>query len=568
MDALESTPIASEDGHVANAPSHPTSQYFDESLFFSEQPGNDSPAQRNSQAGMEQHEMESLSQSKDNMQTSRVNYSGQAGTRTQNRSMSLNMPDTISSVSTPAFNFNDGASITADFNFIEVWIASVAQHTFYPSEGKGIPLIAEPDATLTDSTNDDQVIDKNKKLEECPVHEDPHNNSALHQEQRRIKNMLAQQARRRNKRQRRRDFEETCDSTWSCAALASDCISFGPRKGRRVAFRGKQDNLQLINDSSSAVVGSVARPGETPARTVVYPCTFCRKKFSAPYIWKRHEASAHAPQFQWVCGLDMPIEPKGRTVCPICATAAQSGGDFVACAHRFDECWEKPRFQRAFFRKDTLKQHIRVFHCKGDSTLPFDNGIDLNRWREEITKYDLTCYFCGFSCRTWNDRTSHLIKHFNNKIPMNLWIPRGPYAITYTWIPYNNATCRLPVSEIANGNARWRCPLNVFDFATTLVIGTRNAYTWECNLCGSLTNLNRDEILHHLNIVHSLDRNPCQLTLLVFSDATKFVEHLITNHEARRGNWMAALLHTALQKTSHTDELLQLSHVFRTKLCE
>ncbi|KAI1739903.1 hypothetical protein F4680DRAFT_420526 [Xylaria scruposa] len=361
-------------------------------------------------------------------------------------------------------------------------------------------------------------------------------------------------------------------SSASSTASAPSYMSFGPRKGRRVAFQGKRI---IMPDASSAAAGSVSCPDEiisrhkrvpyereasnlsageggqiTPAGTVIYPCTFCGKKFYNPFIWRRHEVSAHAPQVQWVCGLDKPTDLGAGIVCPICV--AQSGADSAACAHRFDECWEKPKSQRAFFRKDALKQHVRIVHCKGDLPLLSRGGINLDDWKEEIdtSKYNLTCHFCGFTCKTWNSRASHLTMHFVDQIPINLWIPGGPYAlISASSTLYKSHLCPFPVSEILNGNMGWRCPLDVFDYSPTLTMSTQRDNIWECNLCGSEVAVGLVKTLFHLKSAHN-HNNPCELSSPIFSHANEFFEHLITNHSAVRGDWMAELLLTTLQRYS------------------
>ncbi|KAI1747890.1 hypothetical protein F4782DRAFT_519247 [Xylaria castorea] len=487
--------------------------------------------------------------------------------------------------------------VTTKLDFIKIWIADVAQHTFYPSEGDSILTRAGPDAASADSANDDHgyVIGENRNSKESLIPEDPeYNNSDRHaisdREVRRMKNRLAQQAHRRKlkeiRRQKQRHFEETrmssagsnAGSSAGSAASASSYMSFGPRKGRRVAFQGTQDTLQLTKDASPATASFILESDECmshddivlqgreagklssdeggqirPTRTVIYPCTFCRKEFSNSYVWKRHEVSAHAPQFQWVCGLDMPANPRDRTICPICAIAAQRGTDSVACTHRLDECWEKPTSQRAFFRRDAFKQHIRVFHCKGDSKLLSGDGINLDEWMEEIDtgKYDLTCHFCGFTCETWGKRASHLIEHFNDKIPLNLWIPHGPYALT----PDGSVNYQLPMSDIANYEVCWRCPFNDLDLSSTLAISTRSDSVWECSLCGSEINLCSERILWHLLLAHDPITMQSRLIPPVFSRADEFIEHLVKHHIAKRGDWMTGLLLTALQRKPRTDEL-------------
>ncbi|KAI0183526.1 hypothetical protein EV127DRAFT_446749 [Xylaria flabelliformis] len=383
-------------------------------------------------------------------------------------------------------------------------------------------------------------------------------------------------------------MSSTGSSASSSATSASSYISFGPRKGRRVAFQTHQlRNDAPISATSPAAecvpaIATVPRKRRatrtcdsefateldksvktlnaipekrntsqlssdkgdqnSPTRAIVYTCTFCFKEFSSRFPWKRHETSAHAPQVQWVCG---------RTICSYCPICS---GATVACTHRFDECWKKPISERVFFRKDALKQHIRVFHCRGYLTIASGDSTYLDECRETINtvKYDLTCHFCGFSCETWEKRELHLIEHFNDRIPSNMWIPGGPYVLTRALIPHGSATCHFPVSEIADGYVGWRCPLHVSGYSPSLTINS-HGNVWECSLCGLKTSLNSSAILHHLESVHNSVENSYELPTPCFSHAKEFIEHLITCHSAERGGWMAELLRTALQRMPHTD---------------
>ncbi|KAI0554348.1 hypothetical protein F4679DRAFT_354372 [Xylaria curta] len=320
------------------------------------------------------------------------------------------------------------------------------------------------------------------------------------------------------------------------------------------------EGIPILNEAflkSNASEPSLGQNDQNlPKQALVYPCTFCCKEFRSSYIWKRHEVTSHTPQVQWVCGLD---KPNGiGVICPICAIVAQPGIYPPACTHRFNECWDKPTPQRAFFRKDALKQHIRVFHCKGDSTLLADDGINLDKWKEKVdtAKYSSICHFCGLNCQTWDKRASHLIKHFNDRIPRGLWIPRGPYALEQD----GSIIYQLPVSEITNYKVYWRCPFNEFDLSSALSIGTRSESVWECILCGSMIDRWPKEILSHLSLAHDPIGWHCRLTPQVFSHAAKLIEHLVTYHLARRGDWMAGLLLAALRREPRTDKpVLQYS---------
>ncbi|TRX91285.1 hypothetical protein FHL15_007890 [Xylaria flabelliformis] len=460
MDVPEPTPIASEDAHVANMPSRLISQCFDDSLFFSEQFGDELPAQLNNQIGLEQHEMEWLLQSENNIDMSFHGFSSeQIETQTQsqklppmsdvlepwtssmdlscfydeapellssakpNNDLLIDTPNVAghptsfqpSSASLPRHNreyptrhpptrsrslppfftldsicpythtpsaSHDRLSLEAlvstrqsaasrsgsqdkrkrpeaiyghrdrlqsyvdatKLEFIKIWVADVVQHTVYPFEADDMPSGVEAFSDLADRENIDPsyIIRESPKSVETSAPEDLGHDHAFR---------LATQDIQRRTRISSASFDamSSANSSASSATSASSYMSFGPRKGRRVAF---QETQKLTNDASLSDASSAAWSGEShptssivpqkrkatsdydsdfatgldenvsipntilekgkaselssgegdrysSTRAIRYPCTFCYKEFSAPYLWKRHEATAHAPQFQW-----------------------------------------------------------------------------------------------------------------------------------------------------------------------------------------------------------------------------------------------------------------------------
>ncbi|KAI0455240.1 hypothetical protein F5B21DRAFT_210029 [Xylaria acuta] len=548
---------------------------------------------------------------------------------------------------------------TTKLDFIKIWVADVAQHTFYPSEGGGMLLRAEPDAALADGDNNDHayVIGKNGKSKESLAPEDQeHKGFDWHgaaTEIQHTKNELAQRAHRKRlrdaermreermfgKMQRTRLVEETRDSasfdamsnagssassansaasymsfgprkgrrvafhgsqnttriveemrdstsfdamsnagsSASSANSAASYMSFGPRKGRRVAFHGSQDTRKLINvtppsAASSAIwsdevvspVSTVPQKRKTsesfPSKSsrntsttaVLYPCTFCYKEFSTPYLWKRHEISSHAPQTQWVCGLGMPTGREARNLCPICTNRdilERRDPHNPSCTHRFEECWNKPASQRAFFRKDALQQHIETFHYKTTSALSHAKDIDLDKWTEKVdtVNYDLTCHFCGFTCEDWQKRALHISKHFRNGTSIKLWIPQGPYVLT----PELTMT-----GEKFEYRSPWYCPFSMFNFG--------RFHDWHypgyppkqpdelqnCIFCGVGTKFlgagsslesRHSCMVSHIKSVHDIGKS-CDNFSSEWLRAEDFVEHLLVEHSAQRGNWMINMI--------------------------
>ncbi|KAI0426761.1 hypothetical protein F5Y09DRAFT_345343 [Xylaria sp. FL1042] len=132
------------------------------------------------------------------------------------------------------------------------------------------------------------------------------------------------------------DAKSTARSSISSASSASSYMSFGPRKGRRVAFRNpfyydpdnsppaaaRIDEAPISTERRS--VSSLKRKAQSPpddegnrSRSFIpggywsrnetrrlqssqsYACTFCHEKFAYYYTWRRHEESIHFSQHTW-----------------------------------------------------------------------------------------------------------------------------------------------------------------------------------------------------------------------------------------------------------------------------
>ncbi|KAI0815456.1 hypothetical protein GGR55DRAFT_347084 [Xylaria sp. FL0064] len=211
-------------------------------------------------------------------------------------------------------------------------------------------------------------------------------------------------------------------------ASAASYMSFGHRKGRRVAFQ------RTSNDNSKHSGPSPTLKPEGQGQ--IYECSFCPQAFKSFLTWKRHEESAHIAPNTWTCRPDMFRVESTGSGCPVCTSSSSDlgGSPQLPCQHRFQECWEKQESERAFYRRDTFKQHLRSVHFKGsESGEQITRYIDLEKCKEpsrrEISAGDLVCHFCGFGAISWAERFQHIRKHFENGETMKLWILGGPYAI-------------------------------------------------------------------------------------------------------------------------------------------
>jgi uncharacterized Zn-finger protein len=93
----------------------------------------------------------------------------------------------------------------------------------------------------------------------------------------------------------------------------------------------------------------------------LFQCTFCTESFKAKYDWLRHEKSLHLSLEKWICApLGEVIEDteSGRSKCVYCDTLEPSREHLAT--HNHTACAEKSFESRTFYRKDHLRQHMRL----------------------------------------------------------------------------------------------------------------------------------------------------------------------------------------------------------------
>ncbi|SPO02435.1 uncharacterized protein DNG_05108 [Cephalotrichum gorgonifer] len=161
-------------------------------------------------------------------------------------------------------------------------------------------------------------------------------------------------------------------------------------------------------------LGGLAQ-GPTNARP--YQCTFCTDTFKTRYDWTRHEATLHLVLEKWTC---LPFGPRhvdpqdeGSVSCALCGAADPSESHIAS--HRAENCTVKPLAARTYFRKDHLRQHLRVAH--GVHALP----PAAEAWRTKVTRIRCRCGFCGEAFTSWPERNAHLAEHFRDGARMKDW---------------------------------------------------------------------------------------------------------------------------------------------------
>uniref|UniRef100_A0A8H7NGY5 Homeobox domain-containing protein n=1 Tax=Bionectria ochroleuca TaxID=29856 RepID=A0A8H7NGY5_BIOOC len=164
------------------------------------------------------------------------------------------------------------------------------------------------------------------------------------------------------------------------------------RRSKRARVKAKADSL-------------------APIRQQLYQCTFCTETFLTKHDWQRHEKSLHIPLERWECSPNGPRERNpttGKTHCGFCGELDPSDSHIES--HQPGSCQE-----RAFNRKDYLRQHLQLVHKSA-----------LIRWVADIWKTPTPevrsrCGFCGENLNTWDERVEHLAEHFKLGLTMAEW---------------------------------------------------------------------------------------------------------------------------------------------------
>ncbi|KAF2849853.1 hypothetical protein T440DRAFT_398322 [Plenodomus tracheiphilus IPT5] len=147
----------------------------------------------------------------------------------------------------------------------------------------------------------------------------------------------------------------------------------------------------------------------------VFQCTFCTDRFKSKYDWSRHEKSLHLSLEKWLCapiGEIVADKATGKPRCVYCDELDPSKEHLST--HNHVACYEKGPESRTFYRKDHLRQHLRLMHgCKMTSSM--------DSWKSEAQYIKSRCGFCAMSFDKWQDRIDHLAKEFRNGANMKNW---------------------------------------------------------------------------------------------------------------------------------------------------
>ncbi|KAL1635753.1 hypothetical protein SLS58_010116 [Diplodia intermedia] len=197
---------------------------------------------------------------------------------------------------------------------------------------------------------------------------------------------------------------------------------------------------------------------ENDKKTKLFQCTFCTDAFKSKYDWARHEKSLHLSLEKWICAPLGPVitcSASGQKKCVFCDAIEPSQEHLET--HNWPACEERSPEQRTFYRKDHLRQHMRLMHnCKMTETM--------ESWKSETQYIKSRCGFCRMTFETWQDRADHLAKEFRNGAQMKDWKgcrgfdPQVALLITNAMPPYliaNEARSPNPFSASQPASLAW-----------------------------------------------------------------------------------------------------------------
>lgn len=161
---------------------------------------------------------------------------------------------------------------------------------------------------------------------------------------------------------------------------------------------------------------------QQPLKRSRFYCTFCQKRFNNRVEWLRHESAVHIQEELWVCCPRTGQFPKR---CPFCEKRSPSPAHLAD--HNYLLCQEKPLSERTFGNRDQFLQHISQMHRVDPAQKPARLTELLDAWRQplpmNIDHKALHCGFCGIVFKSYQERTTHVGRHFSEGEDMMSWWP-------------------------------------------------------------------------------------------------------------------------------------------------
>jgi hypothetical protein len=153
--------------------------------------------------------------------------------------------------------------------------------------------------------------------------------------------------------------------------------------------------------------------GLTTSAPRQYQCTFCVETFKTKHDWQRHEKSLHLSLERWVCAPNVGKVIGTPHKCAFCGLQNPDIAHYET--HNYTVCQERSLEERTFYRKDHLRQHLRLVHeCQF-------LGPSMESWKISAPQVRSRCGFCGLTMETWPARVDHLAEHFKGGRTMADW---------------------------------------------------------------------------------------------------------------------------------------------------
>lgn len=225
----------------------------------------------------------------------------------------------------------------------------------------------------------------------------------------------------------RRNLASNNNSDSFSHARAPSVSSFETGQSESKLSSGSYSNLSLTSSRSYNSRGSGVhkdrrrrrKPSTNNALIHLnrpFQCTFCTDTFKTKFDWTRHEKSLHLSLEKWICaplGGAITCSSSGLKQCVYCGERDPTEDHLDT--HNHNACYDKDISSKTFYRKDHLRQHLRLVH--GCSQM-----IDsMESWKSEATYIKSRCGFCSEYFSTWTERVDHLAKHFRAGSRMKEW---------------------------------------------------------------------------------------------------------------------------------------------------
>ncbi|KAK0257201.1 hypothetical protein LTS09_008107 [Friedmanniomyces endolithicus] len=198
-------------------------------------------------------------------------------------------------------------------------------------------------------------------------------------------------------------------SASSAAFSQGSSQSFGSYGSFNSSLAGKRDRRRRRRPAPNA------SRKLTSDKKRVFQCTFCTDTFNSKYDWTRHEKSLHLSLEKWICAPLGPIivDPLTNTKkCVYCDTQDPSDEHIENHSHR--QCEDKGLDARTFYRKDHLRQHLRLMHGCEMTTF-------MELWKSTAVNINSRCGFCAQRFTVWQERIDHITAHFKAGVRMSEW---------------------------------------------------------------------------------------------------------------------------------------------------